>query len=271
MSDDRLYLPRSASVIPVRARLTFWNVGILAFALLLFGAALRGIIGANLNAAVDRDLLRQAQTHQMMTARWFGSHGGSPGPPPGGGPPPNAMGQAPPGGGPPPEFTPAGMLPTRLLNLRELRLMPWSVNMAWDPDTFPKSAHGQDVYSTILVKHDKLRVLSVPLRQTGHIVGVVQTAESLASTEREMRHLTRALLTLIPLVLVIAGAGGALLTGRTLRPVREVTQAATQHRGRRPFGTADGRGQGRVLDPGFHLQRDAGTAGRGVPEDHGRL
>ena len=41
-----------------------------------------------------------------------------------------------------------------------------------------------------------------------------------------MRHLTRALLTLIPLILLIAGAGGAFLTGRTLRPIRAITQAA---------------------------------------------
>ena len=43
-----------------------------------------------------------------------------------------------------------------------------------------------------------------------------------------MRHLTRALLTLIPLVLLIAGAGGAFLTGGTLRPIRSITQAANR-------------------------------------------
>jgi heavy metal sensor kinase len=237
-----------ANAISVRTRLTFWNVGILACALLAFGGALRGTVQANLTAGIDRNLAKQAQTHQAMTARWQGSRSGGSGPsfdnhgPPQSddrlspndrpGPPPDGSDQRQSGphgsGGPPPDFGPVGTLPVRLLNLHEMRLQPWSHSLPWDPDTFPRSVRGQEVYSTVRDGQQHLRVLSVPLSRDGKVIGVAQMAASLTDADREMAHLTRALLMLIPLVLVIAGAGGAWLTGRTLRPVRDVTQAANR-------------------------------------------
>ena len=100
--------------------------------------------------------------------------------------------------------------------------------MPWDPDTFPLSARGQEVSSTVRVGSERVRVFSAPILVHDKVVGVVQTAASLSESDAEMRHLTRALLTLIPLVLLIAGAGGAFLTGGTLRPIRSITQAANR-------------------------------------------
>lgn len=100
--------------------------------------------------------------------------------------------------------------------------------MPWDADTFSESVHGQEVYSTVRIGAQSVRILSVPIRLHGQVVGVVQSAASLTEANTELSHLTRALLTLIPLVLLIAGAGGAFLTGGTLRPVRQITQAANR-------------------------------------------
>ena len=53
----------------VRTRLTLWSVGVLALALIVFGAALRSIVQVNLNAAINRSLVQQAREHQELTAR----------------------------------------------------------------------------------------------------------------------------------------------------------------------------------------------------------
>ncbi len=53
-----------------------------------------------------------------------------------------------------------------------------------------------------------------------------QVSESLKPMSDELNRLSRTLLTLIPIALVLAGAGGVFLTGRALAPVRETTEAA---------------------------------------------
>ena len=252
--------------LSVRARLTLWSVCVLALALIVFGAALRSIVQVNLNAAINRSLVQQARDHQAMTLRQFEPRPDGfvpspepPGPGPGGfgfshGPGgfgfshgPGGFGFGP--GGPHPDgpdfrdhpqnarlprppkptiFGPAGMLMPRVLDLHERALNGWSASMPWDPDTFPQSARGLEVYSPIRVGSQSVRVFSVPIRLHDHVIGVVQTAAYLTEANAELAHLTRALLTLIPLVLLIAGAGGTLLTGGTLRPIRNITQAANR-------------------------------------------
>ena len=232
----------------VRTRLTLWSVAVLALALIVFAGALCSIVRVNLDAAINRTIVQQARGHQRMTARMFeprpdgfgpgpggpggpGDQGpGGPGPPDGGGPGPDfhdrPRGAGPPGSHNPTIFGQNGALPPRVLDLHDRPLAGWSASMPWDPDTFPLSARGHESSSTIRVGSERVRVLSVPIFFHGKVVGVVQTAASLTEADAEMRHLTRALLTLIPLVLLIAGAGGAFLTGRTLRPIRAITQAA---------------------------------------------
>ena len=72
------------------------------------------------------------------------------------------------------------------------------------------------------VNGDELRVLTHPAPP----VGIVQAAYPLAETNRALAGLDRALLLLIPVALLGAGAGGALLTARVLRPVERMTRAA---------------------------------------------
>jgi heavy metal sensor kinase len=71
-----------------------------------------------------------------------------------------------------------------------------------------------------------VRVFSAPIWRDGKIIGVVQTAAPLAETRRAMAGVTRTLLLLMPAALLLAGLGGAFLTERSLRPVREITDAA---------------------------------------------
>ena len=57
---------------------------------------------------------------------------------------------------------------------------------------------------------------------------VLQAAYPLTDVNRAIAGMDRALLLLIPVALLGAGLGGALLTDRVLRPVRQVTQAAAR-------------------------------------------
>ena len=241
----------------VRTRLTLWSVGFLALALIAFGGALRSIVQVNLNTPINRSLMAQARGHQERTMLYLESQPGGSGPGPGppgpgpgfdpgpgdsgpgfgpdlgpGGPGPDFRGRPRSGGPPkprkPPIFGPAGALAARVLDLHERALVNWSASLPWDPDTFAPAARGLEIYSTIRVGSESVRVFSAPIRLHGQVVGVVQTAASLTEANAELAHLTRALLTLIPLVLLIAGVGGAFLTGGTLRPIRSITQAANR-------------------------------------------
>ncbi len=72
-------------------------------------------------------------------------------------------------------------------------------------------------------------MLSVPLRDTRNgnkIIGVGQAAYGLTDVNRALTVLDTALLTLIPVALLGAGAGGAYLTDRVLRRVRRTAEAA---------------------------------------------
>ena len=187
----------------IRRRLTLWNVGVLALTLVVLGASLLYTLRTSLLRGVDQDLAHFAQRVQRQAEDALPA-------------------QFP----PPPRPGPQGRFAPSLLDLHGRPLAPFLRNMSWDQETFPLAARGQSVYSTIRFAGESVRVFSVPLRRGGQIIGVAQVARPLTDEYLEVRGVTRALLTLIPLALLIAGGGGAFLTGRALRPVRQITQAA---------------------------------------------
>ena len=69
-------------------------------------------------------------------------------------------------------------------------------------------------------------MLSAPFPEHGPVEGVVQAPYPLADVNLALSGLNSALLMLIPVGLLCAGLGGALLTDRVLRRVNRVTQAA---------------------------------------------
>ncbi|MBV9849357.1 MAG: HAMP domain-containing protein [Armatimonadetes bacterium] len=207
----------------VRLRLTLWNVGVLAFTLIALGAALRYAVQQNLLRSMDQDMERHAQ---MMSE----DHGPPPGlPPPGLSPlglPPlglDSLGLL----GPHPHHDhPAGGFGPRILGLDGRGLHPDHPAFPWDPETFRLAARGQTVATTVSYGAKALRVLALPIRREGRVVGVVQDVRPLDAVTQEVNRLTRTLLTLIPLALLAAALGGSFLTDRALRPVRDITRAA---------------------------------------------
>jgi signal transduction histidine kinase len=73
---------------------------------------------------------------------------------------------------------------------------------------------------------EPFRVYTVPVRENGALVAVVQNAVRLTPLREEVDNVTRTLLTILPAALLLVMIGAAFLTDRALRPVRAVTDAA---------------------------------------------
>lgn len=104
----------------------------------------------------------------------------------------------------------------------------WPDDLPWDPAALQRALRGEEVYSTVAVDGEQVRVISTPAWRDGRIAGAVQAAHPLGEQQRLAESQYRTLLLLIPLALVVAGLGGLFLTNRALQPVRDVTHAAAQ-------------------------------------------
>jgi len=194
----------------VRTQLVWWNILALALLLGALGGVVRTLVRSTIMNSIDHEL--DARTH---------------GPPPGLHPAREGHGH----GereehGPHPDPNPNPYRP-RLFDLTGHSLNPFhQAEPLWDPAAFALAKTGQMRYSTVDANGEPVRVLSRPFPRQGPIEGVVQAAYPLADVGRALRGLDRALLLLLPVALLCAGVGGALLTDRVLRRVRRLTQAA---------------------------------------------
>jgi len=98
----------------------------------------------------------------------------------------------------------------------------------WDAKAFPVAVKGREIFTTVVVDGERLRVYSAPMTQDGKVMGVVQSPHSLTELDRLLENQYRTLFFLIPAALLVAGIGGLFLTNHALRPVSKVTQAAAQ-------------------------------------------
>lgn len=73
---------------------------------------------------------------------------------------------------------------------------------------------------------EAVRVISLPIRKDGKVERVLQYPQPLAATYQALGGLTLTLGFAIPLILLASAVGGAFLTGRALKPVREITETA---------------------------------------------
>lgn len=199
----------------VRVRLTLWNVAVLAFALIAAGVAFSLTIQANVRQAVDHRLSQRARRMQHFVSNPLPF----PHDPPRNGPL-SFLPSHPPRG----EDATLGELPPRFFDPQG-RSVPTGIQ-AWDPQALGRALRGAEVYSTVQSGNDTVRVFSVPLQRNGKTVAAAQYGNSLRHIQEEFARTARTLITLIPLVLLFAGLGGAFLTERALRPIRQITQAA---------------------------------------------
>ena len=207
----------------VRLRMTLWNVAVLSLILAALGGVVRFQVQADLFATVDRTLAERANEAGRFYAL---------------GPPRNTrlivrprvldpmvasaegslVGGARPGALPP-------LLP-RIIPRDRAGREHW--DKPWDGRSFGRSLNGRTVYSTVRDGGTPTRILSIPIERRGRIDEVLQLAFPLDGVLREINALTSTLLTLAPLALLAAGLGGAFLTGRALRPVREIAETTAR-------------------------------------------
>jgi two-component system, OmpR family, sensor kinase len=255
--------PFSGKFKSVRVRLTLWNVCVLTIALIGVAIQIRMSVRANLIHSIDGELNGMARfaARGMRRAWGFGGNGFGAASRPNGqrsigdslnanvrrlddgigvrasnfpsqqpfSPPPAAQNQP----------QPPSPAPANTNNRRELTNVPSTrifVNgprtvlneVPWDLAAYNRAnSDGADVYSNMSSPTGRtVRVLTRPVRASGSQTYIIQSTFPLAEMERAMHSLDITLLTIIPLVLAIAGGGGAFLTARALSPVRQITKAA---------------------------------------------
>ena len=237
-------LPRN---LTVRARITVWNVAVMAFVLAILGIALRVTVRAYLITSIDREVTGryergrdfwQREDHAPFTrdGRRRGGRGEREGGERNGGEranrPPNPAEpreEAGRGGGattPAPSPSPP-QARFRLLALDGEPYFYGSEQRVLDRVGFERAVRGEVFANTVEVDGEPLRVIYGPLRnRQGTILAVAQHPFVLTDIRRGVGAVTLILVVLIPLALVAAGLGGAFLTERALRPVRAITDAA---------------------------------------------
>ena len=212
----------------VRLRMTLWNVAVLALILGALGGVVRYKVQADLFATVDRTLAERANEagHQYTFVRSYAGRKTrttvrsrllDP------------MAVA-------AEGSLIGSKPRALPPLRP-RVIPRDPadgprgaprEEPWDRHSFVRSLAGRTVYSTVRDRGTPMRVLSMPIERRGKVDRVLQLVYPLGGVLREIDALTTTLLALVPFGLLAAGLGGAFLTGRALRPVREIAGTAAR-------------------------------------------
>ena len=73
-----------------------------------------------------------------------------------------------------------------------------------------------------------VRVYTTPIVEQNQIMGTLQVAQNLINTQQTLNQLLTTLLVGVPLVVVVAGAGGYVLAARALAPIDKITRTARQ-------------------------------------------
>ena len=248
----------------VRARLTLLNVAFLALILACFAVTIHYTVRLTLTASVDQEQERRMAFEQGATLNWMEGEwerernllrdGGRDGPRGPGDDPRRSdrvierapgtpllgpfAGRAPGGRDRRDNFNRGGQrrrgmfteqfLPPALFDSKGNRLNRHSADKLWHQGAFQRSLNGETVLETVQYDGSPVRLLSQPIRREGSIVGVIQVIRPLDELEQMLDNLDRTLLLLILPALFVAGLGGALLADRSLRPVRRISQAASQ-------------------------------------------
>jgi two-component system OmpR family sensor kinase len=98
----------------------------------------------------------------------------------------------------------------------------------FDKQMYTLSLQGETITKTVLLEGSRIRVRSVPLREKGKVIGVAQFAADLHPVDSAVSLLGKVCLILLPIGLVVTTCIGIVITGRALKPVMEIVNAASQ-------------------------------------------
>jgi heavy metal sensor kinase len=113
----------------------------------------------------------------------------------------------------------------------------------------------QPVFQTLREtdQHDPIRVYILPILEGGHVLGWIQSMQSLGGAEEVLDRLRTVLLTGIGVLSLLAGFAGYFLAGRALAPINEITDTA------RRISTEDLTARLDLPDTGDEVSRLANT------------
>jgi heavy metal sensor kinase len=97
------------------------------------------------------------------------------------------------------------------------------------PEARDNAARGQRTFETLEdPRGGPVRLLTVPVLRSGRFVEIIQVSAPLAHTREALARFVTTLLALVPVAVGLGAAGGAVLAGRALRPVRAMSGTARQ-------------------------------------------
>jgi heavy metal sensor kinase len=97
------------------------------------------------------------------------------------------------------------------------------------PEARDNAARGQRTFETLEdPRGGPVRLLTVPVLRSGRSVEIIQVSAPLARTREALARYLTTLLALVPVAVGLGAAGGAVLAGRALSPVRGMSKAARQ-------------------------------------------
>ncbi|AIE83814.1 sensor histidine kinase [Fimbriimonas ginsengisoli] len=95
-----------------------------------------------------------------------------------------------------------------------------------DPIGYQRAKAGSVVFNEYQKAGAPMRSLTAPVRQGSEVVAYVQAVRPLTPVRHQLADLDRALATSIPVAILLAAIGGALLVGSAMRPLRRMTESA---------------------------------------------
>jgi two-component system OmpR family sensor kinase len=198
----------------IRIRLTLWYGSALALILILFGAALYAVMSHALRDQVDRSLEQTARVAvRAIEDRRIGPYL-----------PVENLGE---------EFPELAVLdkffqifgPGGTITIQSSNFKKYQVPLS--KTALQAAIAGQVIFESAKWRGEApIRLLSVPIRDQGLLVNILQVGTSLEPVEEMLHRLVLVLLFTIPLSLAAALAGGWFLAGRAMRPVETITSAA---------------------------------------------
>jgi two-component system OmpR family sensor kinase len=100
------------------------------------------------------------------------------------------------------------------------------VPRAEDPEGVVLTRKGSPIRRDFSLKGLPMRSMTAPVRRDGKLIAFVQAIRPLTPVRNQMAELDRALATSIPVAILLAAIGGALLVGSSMRPLRKMTDSA---------------------------------------------
>jgi len=225
-----------------RARLTLWNVLVLAIVLSAFAFALVLSNQARAAQAIDRELEGRAREVLGPPGGRRQQNNGDPSPPRDGtGPgrddgPGQGEGRRP--GGPPSveQMRRMGIDENtiRMAQLRRPRVFdaqgqpdgPMRNDTPLDSRGLDLALKGQHIYASVPWQGRRIRVLSWPILQNGRVDRVAQVARDLEPLDELWQAQIATVSIAVPVALLIAAAGAFFLTARAMRPIGAMKAAA---------------------------------------------